>query len=174
MNDLPSSRLDPETLAESGEHLDGRIDAARLDVRLAQALDVETTSGEVHYALDFQRLPNGGVGLSGSIEARLSARCQRCLEPFELQVAARPQVQVSASGEDQALEEGWDPGGDDPAPTLAALIEDELLLALPFSPRHAERDCPANGQPDARGEGDTQRPFSDLARMLSGSRESDR
>jgi uncharacterized protein len=174
MNDSLGSRLDPEALADAGRHFGGHIDAAKLDVRLARALDMDTVSGEVRYALDFQRLPNSEVGLSGAIEARLVARCQRCLEPFKLNVTARPRVQISASSGNQSPEEGFDPGAGDPAPTLAALIEDELLLALPLSPRHAERDCPAEGQPDAPGGGDMQRPFSELGKLLSGHRESDR
>jgi len=174
MNDSPGSRLDPEAFADAGKHVDGRVDAGELDARLAQALDVEPASGEVRYALDFKRLPNGEVGLSGEIEARLSARCQRCLEPFELQVTARPHVQISTSGGDQTPEEGWDPGGGDPAPTLAALIEDELLLALPFSPRHAERDCPVEAQSDAPTNSERRRPFSDLEELLSGRRDNER
>jgi uncharacterized protein len=43
------------------------------------------------------------------------------------------------------------------------LVEDELLLALPYAPRH--EDCPADG---ARPPGARQSPFSGLRGMLRG------
>lgn len=173
MDDSLRARLNPETLAEAGQHMSGHVDAAGLGRRLADALDMAEPAGEVRYALDFERLPNGEVGFSGELRARLTARCQRCLELFELDVKARPHVQISALDEEATPQAGWEPGGDDPAPTLAALIEDELLLALPFAPRHSERDCPAAGRHGARSQIDTQRPFDELEDMLAGRHGSD-
>ncbi|MDN5863728.1 MAG: YceD family protein [Gammaproteobacteria bacterium] len=163
----PWSRLDLEALADTGGHLEGRFDAAALDPRLAGALDRDEVTGEVRYALDFQRLANGEVGVRGAIRARLGACCQRCLEPFELQVSAGPRLQVSSTDERAEPEEGWEPGDPDPSPTLGALIEDELLLALPLSPRHPEADCPVSAAAGAVPKTDTQRPFTGLARALA-------
>jgi uncharacterized protein len=43
------------------------------------------------------------------------------------------------------------------------LVEDELLLALPFAPRH--ENCPAQ---DSNAPGERQRPFAGLRGMLRG------
>lgn len=167
MSITPHSRLDLEALADAGQHLDGRLDAARLDARLAAALDRDEVTGDVYYTLDFKRLPNGETGMSGQLQACLQARCQRCLEEFELRVEARPQIQVSNLNERAQPEEGWELGAPDRSPTLAALIEDELLLSLPFAPRHPQADCPTERLPKPASEADTQRPFADLARSLA-------
>lgn len=161
------SRLDLEVLADTGRHLQGRFDAGALDARVAAALDRDAAHGKVWYTLEFARLPNGEVGMHGRIAARLGARCQRCLEPFELQVKATPRVQLSAAADGAQPQEGWEAGDTGAAPRLAALIEDELLLVLPFAPRHAVAQCPAHVPGDAPVQPQTRRPFADLARTLA-------
>ena len=46
---------------------------------------------------------------------------------------------------------------------VESLVEDEILLGLPYSPRHAENECPAGAQPEP---GDASRsPFAKLATL---------
>jgi uncharacterized metal-binding protein YceD (DUF177 family) len=59
--------------------------------------------------------------------------------------------------------------------SLAALAAEELLLALPIVPRHAEGECRLAADevegvqlapPGTAAEGETQRPFADLRAMF--------
>lgn len=121
-----------------------------------------------------------------SARARLKCRCERCLEPVEILVLGHRGFEFFESARDadiqteQALAEEQE-GGDEfsnidflspeDGVTLLALIEDELLLSLPASPRH--EDCPlakaSRGQAAtaAGQEGEqTIRPFAGLKDLL--------
>ncbi|MGH7058519.1 MAG: YceD family protein [Acetobacteraceae bacterium] len=163
------TRLDFEALAETGERLAGRLDAAALDWRLADALAMDRSAGEVRYALDFRSLTDGAVTVSGHLHAELTARCQRCLEPFELMLDLAPQVLIPDPDRMVSDEEGWEPA-EDPPPSLGAFIEEELLLGLPFAPCHPEGDCPRAGVGAPAARVDTRRPFSGLAEALAARR----
>ena len=70
--------------------------------------------------------------------------CQRCLAPFAYPVAQRT-VTVLARSESDA--DALDAESDDEVLVAdhplepVALVEDELLLTLPFAPMHAEGAC---------------------------------
>lgn len=72
--------------------------------------------------------------------------CQRCLEPVEHLVRHDALFQLWRPGEalpdDELLEDGFDalPAGNEM--DLAQLIEDEILLGLPLSPRHVDCQVP--------------------------------
>lgn len=116
--------------------------------------------------------------LEGTVRARPWLVCQRCLNAYEHPLESSFQVAFVASEDDTAnVPEGYEgvaaPNG---RIALAALVEDELLLALPLVPLHAEPEqCaaqPEPGVPEAAPEEmapqqPTQRPFADL-RMLLG------
>ncbi len=157
----PQSSPDWEALADAEVRLVGSLDAAGFDRRLAEALATERAEGRVDYALDFRRLSSGAAGLSGSLHAELAARCQRCLEPFELVLDLAPRLAFSpvANGV------GWEPIEDGFPESLAALIEGELLLGLPFAPRHPPAECPAAVQ-SPTPEAGVKRPFAGLAEVL--------
>ncbi|MGH8272742.1 MAG: YceD family protein [Gammaproteobacteria bacterium] len=160
------TRLDFEALAEAGERLAGRLDAATLDRRLADALAMDRAMGEVRYALDFRSLTDGAVAVSGDLHAELVACCQRCLEPFELMLNLAPRVLIPGPDRVAPTEEGWELAEGDAPSSLAAFIEDELLLGLPFAPRHPEGDCSRKGSSAPASKTGTQRPFSGLAEAL--------
>ena len=63
------------------------------------------------------------------------------------------------------LETALAPGG---RVAPAELVEEELLLALPAAPRHAEGQCPAARQEARASEASTvQRPFAHLGELLA-------
>lgn len=170
MDRSPRTPLDPEALAERESGLTGRLDAGVFDARLAEALDVDRSSGEVVYALDFRRARAGAVGVSGTLRARLVARCQRCLEAFELELELAPRLFIPAAEGIQAPK-GWELAEPGARPSLAELIEEELLLALPFAPHHPEGACPAGSSATAEPEPARRHPFAGLADALARGRD---
>jgi len=106
-----------------------------------------------------------------ALEADVVMSCQRCLKPVRRKVASQSQL-VFAPEDAPELPGDYEAIGGDPRMVdFAALVEDELLLALPLIPRHeADETC----APPAGGEiatGETQatemrRPFAGLKDLL--------
>jgi uncharacterized protein len=113
------------------------------------------------------------------VRGELQGTCQRCLQPLRWPVAAESHVALVASeaeaGELPAeLESFLAPEG---RCELAALVAEEVLLALPIVPHHAEGERCESGlaeaaapeslaADEAAGHGETQRPFADLRALL--------
>jgi len=101
-------------------------------------------------------------------------RCQRCVGTFWLDVHTKP-VLALVEGPDEAadLPEEYDPLLlEDRLVRSDALIEDELLLAVPPIPRHPDGSCVARPTPDDGGEPQQQRdegsrpnPFAQLTAL---------
>jgi uncharacterized protein len=107
--------------------------------------------------------------MTGEVRARLRVRCQRCLEPMELGLAAKPALILLRPGEREDLAESEaDTLVVDKPVMLSGLIEDELLLALPMFPAHAPGQCPA-GDADGARQG-RKNPFA----VLQGLKKTDR
>jgi uncharacterized protein len=121
--------------------------------------------GEVAYELKGVRDERGRPSLRLRVAGTLQLRCQRCLGPLafevkadELLVLAATQAEIDADPTDVASPDRVVAAKQ---MRLADLVEDELILALPYAPRHDE--C----APAARaGEGATARPFADLRDKL--------
>jgi uncharacterized protein len=109
-----------------------------------------------------------------TLSAVLTPVCQRCLGAMRLPIAADSRLalvesEAQAGTVPEEFETYLAAGGHC---TLAALVAEELLLALPIVARHgpAER-CGASDEvatpPPARsGAADTQRPFADLRALM--------
>ena len=158
-------RLPSRELATARRTLSGRVDAAALAPRLAEALARERPVGTVSYELSFAPAPQGGVAVNGRIHARLEATCQRCLEPFMVELDVPVEVfldELEHTGNRADTSEAGETA------TLAGLIEEELLLALPFLPRHVPGACTLEGTaPATQNRPDTQRPFAGLQAALA-------
>lgn len=168
-------RLPARELAAGRRTLAGTADAAGLAPRLAEALARKEPAGTVDYELSFAPGPGGAVAVTGRLEARLEATCQRCLRPFMLTLEVPVEVLLGADGSSRGGNEetgsGWE--ATDKAVSLGELIEEELLLALPFLPRHPRPDCApaeaASGAGEPAGE-DSRRPFAGLREALDAAR----
>ena len=107
-------------------------------------------------------LPTIGLGLQAGTSVRL--RCQRCLQPMAVPLAVLRRFRFAATEEEA---ERLDVDSDDdilalPASLdLHALVEDELILALPSFPRHEDCAPPAQASSDAGA--DEPKPFAVLA-----------
>jgi uncharacterized protein len=77
------------------------------------------------------------------MSARVPLRCQRCLETVRVELEQELNLAVTAESGEQAVPdqmEAW-PLLTGPV-SLGELLEDELLLALPLVPMHADpADC---------------------------------
>lgn len=104
-------------------------------------------------------------------DAVVQRRCQRCLEPVDLALQVQRALRF-VDGEALAAELDADSDDDvlalERALDLHALVEDELLLALPMVPRHEHCTAPAaSAAPADTGAGDPH-PFAALARWPRG------
>jgi len=122
-------------------------------------------AGEIAYEIEGTRDARGRPGLRIRVRGTVPLRCQRCLELMgydvstdELLVLAASQAEIDAEPADV----------DAPDRVVAAagmrvrdLVEDELILAVPFAPRHA--DCTRR---KAAGEGTKNLPFAQLRGLM--------
>ncbi len=157
-------------LAASGAHVGGVIPLDELQRIGKELLD---RGGLVTVELDFGIDDEGRRIIEGRVEAEPTLQCQRCLGAVRLVVDTEVQlVMVWGESEIASLPERFDGivVGEEPG-DLFDLVEDELLLALPFAPRHPQGECEvqgavAAGEPDVTETGAQTRenPFAVLAK----------
>ena len=134
--------IDSLEFARTGQSLEGRLPVSTL-TRLHDSLVDE--SGEVRFEVkggqDARRRPVLALEISGI----LHLRCQRCLGELEYALQHfSTLLLVSGSGASSSdLEEvtaEWIEASNEL--DVASLVEDEILLSLPYAPRHGEGLCP--------------------------------
>ena len=106
-------------------------------------------AGEVAYTLGGVRDERGRPSLRLSVQAALQLRCQRCLEGLayevdtvELLVLAATQAEIDAEPTDAGAPDRVVAGKE---MAVRDLVEDELILALPYAPRHDSCEAPEGG-----------------------------
>ena len=156
--------IDGFEFAAAGDSLHGRWPAGSFP-RLRELLHDET--GSVEYELRGASDAHGRRRLDLHVAATLRLTCRRCLEPVAVRVdedaslwLARSQAEID---EQPIAVEGPDSIVGSKEMAVKDLVEDQLLLALPYAPRHEE--CAAQGR-DAPHERQT--PFAGLRGMLRG------
>ncbi len=171
MQTLPISipaQIDPWRFTAEGGRLDGELALAALP-RLTAVL--EHAEGAVSVALMAGVDPQGIPFITGRLQTEIALACQRCLGSLQLPLDVAVSLGlVRDETEADCLPEAYEPL---PAPegfiSVAELVENELLLALPQIPRHNDvRECEANGYRTASGKPLTEqsRPFATLASLL--------
>ncbi|MGH8618523.1 MAG: YceD family protein [Burkholderiales bacterium] len=158
--------IDSVEFARTGEQASGRIAVAGLE-RLRDLLFDAT--GTLDYTIDGGTDERGRPQLTVTVSGNVNLRCQRCLGRLPHAVRFTDTLLLGSGAEaDAAVSEPdapeWIPA--DQALDPVALVEDEVLLALPFAPRHAEGECgssvklpPAETAPQAA----KPHPFAGLA-----------
>lgn len=162
--------IDPWKLAAAGTRLQGEVPLAGM-ARLTPLLN--KLDGNV--AVDLQGgVDEGGTRfIAGQLNTCVELICQRCLEP--LQIALNLELRLGLiRSESQAthLPAEFDPLlALESGITVSTLVEDELILALPFAPMHAENQAcqrvgsiPADDQPAE----EQTHPFAVLATLRGG------
>ena len=142
--ELPQT-IDPKFLALKDIKIEGEYAVCDLP-RLCEVL--QDNSGQVMFRLEFgQDQDKKHYLITGTIEAALKTICQRCLSMMELKISSPVYLGVVSSQDEAAtLPEGYEPLLQDVAAapmSLSALIEDELILALPIAAMHEFDRCPA-------------------------------
>jgi len=123
--------------------------------------------GEVAYTLEGIHDTRGRAALRVRVQGTLSLRCQRCLEAFEHEVCLDETLVLAAS----QAEIDAEPEDADAADRIVAarnmpvrdLVEDELILAVPYAPRH--ESCSAGLR---AGAATSASPFAGLRRLMDG------
>jgi uncharacterized protein len=140
--------IDTHEFTRRGDVADGKVPLASLE-RLASMLT--STEGALAWRLsgrselgpDGSRSPFLRLGLDGTVRMR----CVRCLEPVEVPLQVLRDYRLVAT-EAQAEREDADEDDVDLLVSsrrfdLAALVEDEAIMALPPAPRHDDCSAPA-------------------------------
>jgi uncharacterized protein len=172
--------IDPQRLCERGDSIEGRIALDTLP-RLAPLL--ASTEGEAAFTLAFGQDDRKKAHIEGNIRATLVLECQRCLGPVEYPVD-EDFILVPVSGflEAEQLPESQEPLllEDDRPVAVKELIEDELLLLLPTTPKHEDDICAVadeyrtEPQPEAAEQPEErENPFAVLAALRKQGDETD-
>ena len=167
-------QFDAFRLASRGEAFAGEVDVARrprvVDL-LAQTAAPAIVSWRVEGGHDAFARPM----LTLTIGGRLPLVCQRCLQAFEAPIERRAELLLARDENELArldAEEAEALLASMPLDALT-LVEDELLLSLPFAPMHPEAQCPATpaqsvGPGDLGPKQDMPSPFARLAVLKKG------
>jgi uncharacterized protein len=122
-------------------------------------------AGDVRYAVQGVRDQRGRPAVEIRLRATLQLRCQRCLAAFAFEVDEQALLVLAGS---QAEIDAEPLEVDSPDRVVAnkemdlrALVEDELILALPYAPRH--EGCEARIESNDRT---ASSPFAGLRGMM--------
>ena len=157
-------QLDVARLADAQAEFDARIPLDQLSVPAEVSALPEPLHAQVRFGRE-RSLPVADVAVRG----RVGLVCQRCLQPMTQTVDAAARLALIAREEEamavpENLEIFLAPEG---RVSIAALVAEELLLALPLAPRHADdAQCGLGKVVEEVSTAVTQRPFADLRELL--------
>ena len=130
---LQPAAIDGLAFARSAAVLEGRLGLESLP-RLAQS---GCSASVLDFVLTGEINERGMPGLRLAVDGSVRLQCQRCLDGLELPLHLKAELQFATSEAEMAAAD------DDVERVLAgremsvaALIEDEILLALPMVPKH--------------------------------------
>lgn len=133
--------IDSLEFARTGQSLRGAIEISTLPRLHSELYD---SSGSVEFELVGAFDGQARRLLHLEVRGALHLRCQRCLGllPYPLELR-NTLLLVSGSGTPQDQEDPASPDSIEASPALdvAGLVEDEILLGLPYAPRHANEAC---------------------------------
>lgn len=137
--------------------------APRLAAQLADA------EGLLRYRLGGRVDELGRPAATLEVDGSVRARCDRCGGPVDVSIREQAQFYFVAD-EEELSRLPIDESPEEPLIgsrrfDLAALIEDQAILALPISPRHDDCAMPAPAQQERGPDGETHRPFEALATL---------
>ncbi|MBS0003123.1 MAG: DUF177 domain-containing protein [Thioalkalivibrio sp.] len=166
MSRLPVSLdpFQPRALDQQWQGELGRKELPRLAASVPKGMPLN-----VHVLIGLVRGLLGEIRLQGAISGELGQQCQRCLQPMTWTFNLEPDVVVAGpEGPPGALGEGQDVLELDEDGLLrpAEFVEEEILLALPLSPRHP--DCGERVQREfepGAGSGEGENPFAVLKKL---------
>ena len=149
--------IDPEVFAAEGQNLQGSFLLEELDERVSSHDYPADKQTRVSFTLQGGRDRLQRLFLDLNVKADMPLICQRCITPmpFLLDETSRIVLFADEELEGMLLEKELD---------VRTLVEDQILMSLPFSPRH--EDCGNNGKLEEVNR-DKPNPFAVLAGLKS-------
>ena len=134
-------KLDAFRLARDRGVLEGTVDAHTL-ARVADVLGEGPAN--VGWRIEGTSDAEGRAALDIEVRGNVSLTCQRCLDDFDWPIAQRTEVLLARDERELAALDAQSSSevvlAERPLHAFT-LVEDELLLALPFAPRHPDGAC---------------------------------
>ncbi|MDO5638522.1 MAG: YceD family protein [Neisseria sp.] len=164
---LDLNLIDPEAFAAEQRNLQGRFRLAELDERVWSHEYLADRQAEVSFSLQGGRDRWQRLFLDLSVQGDVPLLCQRCIKPMPFEFAENSRIVLFA--DDESLDEAMLSDDELEGMLLEAeldvrtLVEDQILMALPFSPRH--EDC--SNAALAEVNQDKPNPFAVLAGLKS-------
>ena len=161
--------IDSLDFAYKGKELRGEVAAAEMpklqDVLAAPA----GNAGKIAYVLRGLLGRDGKPMLEVALDGSCQLRCQRCLQEFTYPIKLVTRLILVPGDELDELSVDEDEIDSIPADQnldVLALLEEELLLNLPFAPKHPEGACqPAVGYVVKTSDRVEKNPFAVLAEL---------
>ncbi len=156
---------DPFGFARAAGQVHGQLAVSAMS-RLQDQL--ASNAGDVKYSVRGGVDPLDRPQLELEVTGALKLLCAHCVKPLEYALALRTRMLMSQPGavplddEDPVAPE-WIEAGQEL--NLQELVEDEILLGLPLSVRHAQGLCSSESQ-EAFGKKAADSPFARLATLL--------
>ena len=159
--------IDPRRFCQQGVVLRGVVATDALTRLAENGVTVDSVYAELTFSVDEQRERI----VTGTLAVNVQVQCQRCLEPMPLALDCAVSVAIVWDEESsRALAESYDPwivASEDA--DLYALVEEEILLGLPFVSYHdfpcGERQ--AESEPEEQSGSKKQNPFQVLQQLKS-------
>ncbi len=136
--------IDPVAFARTQEYLDENVELIQLNERVRSHDSLANNQGSIHFTL------KGGVDriercyLDLTVQGELQLQCQKCMGPvaFNIDEAVRITLFKNEESIDEAMLADSELDGIviEAELSVLALVEDQLIMALPFSPRHENCD----------------------------------
>ncbi len=128
---------------------------------------VEPDDAEIEVSFEFTSAALEHPAIAGHYKARLTAQCQRCLEPVGVDLDEDFELLIDATDEDVAALQVDTVYSTDGLVNVFEVIEDELILSLPIIVMHEDASCNAYLQSDVADSdsADKNSPFAVLAAL---------
>ena len=149
--------IDSVDFARNGKEIRGEIAVSELS-RLSDVL-AKSVGSLTYIVRGFREGDSNMLGIS--LQGSCTLRCQRCLGELEYPVDMTSRLLLLPAERLDEVEDDDDVDAieADPRLDVLALIEEELLLGLPFAPRHPDGEC----APATNGLQQKASPFAVLA-----------
>ena len=156
--------IDPLHLAKNKEQIEGFLSLDSLG-RLEEIL--LDNGGQVQYSLSFDFDASGICLIESKIGAKLSVKCQRCLDPMGIEIKKSSILGVYRNFDEfKKLKNDYEPFQlDEELIVVKTLVEEEVVLAIPLAPMHADKNCMNGMAAKALKKTKKRNPFSILKKL---------
>ncbi len=164
---LDPNLIDPEVFAAEKQSLQGRLRLSELDERVWSHEYLADKQAEVSFTLKGGRDRWQRLFLDLNVQGGVPLVCQRCVQPMPFEFDEDSHIVLFA--DDESLDEAMLTDDElegmllEKTLDVHTLVEDQILMALPFSPRHEDCDNVALAEVNQ----DKPNPFAVLAGLKS-------